>query len=295
MRHLALLLGSATPLACAPALTPLTDADASRAGAFGDDGAFGAALLERAVRARGDAVVDVDIVVPTDADGARAPGPFAPVLLVQGGLVDVARYHWLAAHMATRGYIVVAPHHVGDLAFFSQGDGVDALAALRRQSDRSDDVLAGAVDDVPALAIGHSLGGVVAHNAFENENGTVSHLVLLASLPNPNLTELRQDGRVLSLAGANDGSIGVDEVKEGAASFAAPTTVAVVAGLTHYALTDDPTPDDLAKDGESDVDVKEARRRALTLVDAMLADLVDDGTGTDVLNDPTAWDSAVTP
>jgi pimeloyl-ACP methyl ester carboxylesterase len=283
-------------LACAPAPpVVLRLADAARTGAPGDDGRLGALLVTRTFLVRGDRPLEVDVVVPSDGNGDVAAGPFAPVLLVQGGAVSVERYHWLAAHLATRGFVVVAPHHIFDLAFFSQGDGLDALAALRRASaDDSDDVLGGRVSPVSALAIGHSLGGVVASNAFAGDEQGVSHLVLLASVPNPGVDVSRASGRVLSIAGENDGLITVDEVVEGAKEFAAPITVAVVQGLTHFQLTDEPTPENLEREGTtSPLPLSEARRRALFLVDAMLLDLMGDAAGVRLLENQSLWPQGV--
>lgn len=298
MRLLLLLLLTLSLLACRGS-TLLLSADAERAGALGDDGAFGALLIERTFRVRGDRAVDVDVVVPADENGSVAAGGFAPVLLVQGGLAAVERYHWLAQHMASRGFAVVAPHHVADLAFFSQGDGLDALAAFRRASDRdgegNTDELGGVVRDAPALAIGHSLGGVVASNAFAEDEAGVTHLVLLSSVPNPGVDVSRTSGRVLTLAGENDGKISVDEVRAGAEDFACAVSVGVVSGLTHYGLTDGASDSELAGDGESDVEVKEARRRALQLVDAMLLSVDGDKDGDILLDNPTAWPAGVKP
>jgi hypothetical protein len=181
------------------------------------------------------------------------------------------------------------------LAFFSQGDGLDALAALRRASDDDDDVdLGGRVDGVPALSIGHSLGGVVASNAFAGDEGGVTHLVLLSAVPNPGVDVSRPSGRVLSVAGGNDGLIDVDEVREGAAAFRATTTLAMVEGLTHFQLTDDPTEENTQREGTtSPLPLAEARARALFLVDAMLLDLQGDATGAQLLQDPAGWPEGV--
>jgi predicted dienelactone hydrolase len=289
------LTAGALGVGCAaPPPTLLLPHDDARTGVFGEDGAFGALLVEHTFRVRGDRGLDADIVAPTVDDVDVADGPFAPVLLVQGGAVSVERYHWLAQHIASRGFVVVAPHHALDLAFFSQGDGLDALRALSRLSDDDDSALAGRVARAPALAIGHSLGGVVASNAFAEDTGGVTHLVLLAAVPNPGVDVGRTDGRVLSVAGGNDGLIPVDEVVEGAAEFAATTTVAVVEGMTHFQLTDEPTDENLRREGtRADVDTDVARRRALTLVDAMLADLEGDVLAAAVLDDPARWPEGV--
>ena len=261
--------------------TLLLEADPARVGGFGDDGAFGALLFQTSERVRGDRVVDVDVVVPADDDGAAATGPFAPVLLVQGGFATVERYHWLAQHLASRGAVVVAPHYVADLAFFAQGNGADALAAVRADDDFD-------VADDSALAVGHSLGGVVASDSFVEDEDGVSHLVLLSSVPNPSLDLSRTTGRVLSIAGGKDAKISVDEVRDGAAGFAARTVVAVVDAATHYDFTDGASDSELAGDGESK-DKAGARRGALSLVDAMVASQHGDRDGDAFLDTPSAW------
>jgi predicted dienelactone hydrolase len=290
----ALLAGALAAASCASEPTLLLAHDDARAGAPGDDGALGALLLQRSMRVRGDRVIDADVVAPTADDATVARGPFSPVLLVQGGAVALERYHWLAAHIASRGFVVVAPHHALDLAFFSQGDGLDALAALRRASNGDDGDLVDRVADAPALAIGHSLGGVVASNAFAGDEAGVTHLVLLSAVPNPGVDVSRTSGRVLSVAGSNDGLIAPAEVEDGARAFRATTTVAIVEGLTHFQLTDDPTDENLEREGTtSPLSVDEARARALFLVDAMLLDLERDPAGARLLDDPATWPQGV--
>jgi pimeloyl-ACP methyl ester carboxylesterase len=276
---------------CAPPPSLLRQPDTTRAGAFGDDGPFGALLLQRSLRVRGDRIVDVDIIAAT-TDGESAQKEAVPVLLVQGGSVPVERYHWLAAHLASRGAVVVAPHFLADLAFFDQGDAADALAATRARSDDDDDDLSGVLAPIPALAVGHSLGGVVAAGAFETDRD-IGALALLASYPDPGSTPTRDDGRVLVVGGERDGLIGVDELVDSNQSLVAPVVAAEVLGLTHFQLTDNPTADNLAREGTTGEDLALVRRRALFLVDALLADVA--GSTDDVLADSTRWPEGVLP
>lgn len=276
---------------CAPPPSLLRQPDTTRGGALGDEGPLGALLMQRALRVRGDRVVDVDIIAATD-DGEAPKKDAVPVLLVQGGSVPVERYHWLAEHLATRGAVVVAPHFLADLAFFDQGDAVDALAAARDRSDDPNDDLADVLAPIPALAMGHSLGGVVASGAFETD-ADIGALALLASYPDPSSTPTREDGRVLVVGGERDGLISIDKLVESNAALAAPVVAAEVLGLTHFQLTDDPTPDNLDKEGTTGDDLALVRQRALFLIDALFADVA--GSSDDVLADTTRWPDGVLP
>jgi predicted dienelactone hydrolase len=69
------------------------------------------------VQARVTEGLDVDVIYPSDSQGAvdRSGAPYPVIVFVQGGLVTVQRYQWLTAHLASRGYVVLAPHHQLDL------------------------------------------------------------------------------------------------------------------------------------------------------------------------------------
>lgn len=294
MRDFVVLSFCLCAAACVPESTSLLEAS-GRDGLLGDRGPFGAALWPRVFRVRAEDPLAVDVVVPTLADGVASEGPFPPVVFIQGGLVDVARYHWLLAHIASRGFVVFAPHHVGQLAFFEQGNGLSALHAARAASRNPRDVLFRRLSDQPALIMGHSLGGVVASKAWLAEPGAVSHLALLASIPDPaDDIASRRDGLVLAVAGAADARIGPDEVRAGADAFRSPLVAAEVEGLTHYAWTDDNSAQDLASDGTTDLALEDVRRSALFLVDALLADLAGANEAL-ALHDEQTWPPLVTP
>jgi dienelactone hydrolase len=265
--------------------------DPARSGAFGDDGPLGALLMQRSLRVRGDRIVDVDIIAATD-DGEVPQKNAVPVLMVQGGSVPVERYRWLAQHLASRGAVVVAPHFLADLAFFDQGDAVDALAAARDRSNDPNDDLADVLAPIPALATGHSLGGVVAAGAFEND-GDIGALALLASYPDPGNPPTRKDGRVLVVGGERDGLITIDKLVDSNKAFVAPVVGASVLGLTHFQLTDDPTEANLENEGTSGDDLALVRQRALFLIDALFADVA--GSTDDVLADTNRWPAGVLP
>lgn len=282
-------------MACAPAefasATSL-DFDATRVDAYGKNGRFGTIVGDRIFRVRGTDAVTATLTLPVDADGTILSGP--PVILAQGGAVEVSRYQWLADHMASRGFVVMAPHYFANLGLFSSGDSLDVLNAVRTASLRSDDPLFDTVDaTAPALIIGHSLGGVVASKAWLTAPFDVTHAVLLASIPDdadnfeeqPNITSNRH---MLSVTGSLDGLITPDEVLAGAKKFEAPTVAASVDGMTHFQFTDDPTEADLAKEEAPQVDNDTGRQRALFLVDAMLDDVRGQESNS-ILQNPLEW------
>jgi len=292
------LLAALLSVGCTDQGTEVFPADASimTPTPLGERGPFGVLRLERRVRVRVDATEQVEVLVPIDQAGeplTRAPA----VVFIHGGLVGADRYRWLTEHIASRGFVVVAPAHVLDLAFFEQGNGVDALAAVRALSASGDPVLGGAITEDDSVFIGHSLGGVVAARAWLEQPEEVTHAILLSSEPAPadDLTEREGlPGRVLTLTGSDDGLQPPEDAKRGADQLAesgAPVTFAIVEGMNHFQLTEDPQPSELERDNEPSVTEEVARSRTLFLVDALLDEFVT--RNVDVLEDPTMWPDGV--
>lgn len=261
--------------------------------ALGSEGPFGVELHVRDVRVRLDEVIAVDVSVPLEMDGTPRSGS-PVVLLVQGGLVGRERYRWLGVHLASRGFAVVAPGHMLDLAFFEQGNALAALGTLRAASRRDGDDLYGVLAEGPVAIVGHSLGGVVAATAWAQSPELVTHLVLLASYPQEGSFAPRATGRVLSLLGTEDGrtsleaaSAGVDALE----SSEVPVTFALIDGMNHMQFVDGVTNAEASDDGVPTVDAAVARARLLVLLDALMADL--DGGDGSLLDDPSRWPEGV--
>lgn len=265
--------------ACGPLeLEPVLDADPRFVDAPGARGPFGVAVGEL------DAPAAARVFVPVGEPAH--PRPIAMVF--QGGLVDVERYDWLGQHLASKGYVTALPRHVGDLAFFQPGAWRRVHDELQRRADEDAGALAGFLDDRPGVALGHSLGGVVAAKAWLGDPERLRTLVLLASQPDPaDDAAARTDGRVLSITGELDLRITPDEVATSAAALAAPTTIAVVDGMNHFQWTEHATAGELATDGEARTTDESARSRALVLVDDALREL--EGDAPLVLDDVAAW------
>ncbi len=239
---------------------------------LGEDGPFGVRLVPRAVRVRLDERIDVDVYVPIDADGSNARArPVA--VFVHGGLVAPDRYAWIARHLASRGFVVIAPSHALDLAFFEQGNAIEALTALRRRSTDPTDALAGTMDDRPAAILGHSLGGVVSASLWDERPDDFDELVLLASYPAGSTLRTRSRGRALSIVGSRDARVSISQASDGVRAIATSRRVvdlAVIDGMNHMQVADDVTADENAAAGVATIDEATARRRVAWLMDALL-------------------------
>jgi pimeloyl-ACP methyl ester carboxylesterase len=273
----------------APTATPTRE----RA-SLGERGAFGVLRVPRRVRVRVDAAVDVTVLVPLEASGARARRrPVA--VLVHGGLVSPDRYEWLAVHLATRGFLVLVPAHALDLAFFEQENAVAALRVLRDRSREPGDPLEGTMDDAPAAILGHSLGGVVAASLWDEHPEDFDELVLFASFPAGSSMRTRSTGRSLSIHGSADARVTLAQASDGVRALATsgrPATLAVIDGMNHMQIADRVSEGEASAAGIATIDEATARAHLRWLVDAMLWPRV--GGAADALDDDAEWPAGVT-
>ncbi len=278
MRSLSFLLSVLLLLAACGGLPTsgevLLEPDDSRTGTEGGDGPRGVARIEFRFQARVTEAVAVEVTYPANTlgtlDGSGVPYP--AVVLIQGGAVEVKRYQWLATHLASRGYVVVAPHHAADLAILERDNAALALGKVRGWAGEVGNLLSGALDPLAPVAIaGHSLGGVVsAMNWVEGEEDYAA-LALFASYAAAGTdVEAREGTPVLSLVGSEDGKALPDEVESEFQRFADPAWFGVVEGMNHYGWTDDPTALELSGDGAASRPVEEVRIEVLNVLDAFL-------------------------
>lgn len=238
-------------------------------------GPYGVALLERDLRVRVDQHVRTLVYLPTGLNAEEEAHPLA--LLIQGGAVSPEQYGWLAMHLASRGYVVLSPDHPLDFAIFATGNGADVIAAARDAAAREGDVLEGRLAPEPGLALGHSLGGVVASKVWLRRPGDLSHLFLLQSTPDPGDAELLQNprdpaDRVFAVAGARDGRISFTEIDESLADFSNPVPLAIVEGANHFQMIDSPTASQLESDLAATIPTPQARARVLAALDLLVFD-----------------------
>jgi len=270
MSRIALVFALATA-ACGPATPSLSvSPSSSRDGRDGADGPYGAARLSLTTQARVSERVDYEVTFPSDADGKLARGgPFGTVVLVSGGLVAPARYRWLSDHLATRGYVVISPTFVLDLAFFQPGNVRAAVRGARVAASTAGHPLEGAIrSDAKVVAIGHSLGGVVA--TWEWLDQSYDGIVLLASFQADRSALIGGDGRrVVMLSGTEDRRVNQQDLLAGFAAFRAPKFFGLVNGMNHYDWTDNATSAELSTDGASIRPRESTRRDALRVIDAL--------------------------
>lgn len=276
--------------------------DDARGMAYGQSGSWGVGLYERTFRVRVDDAVEALVTTPLGVDLERAQGPFPLVVFVHGGLVPAERYLWLMEHISSRGFVVVAPKHLGDLAFFAQGNALDVTEAMFEANTREGDAFKGVLSTQPGLILGHSLGGVVAASAWLDAPHRFRHLALLASEPNPSddFTSREPIGdapaRVLSVVGSIDGAQAPKAAFEGAQKLideGQRVTLAVIKDVNHYQWTSDYTASELEGDGEPILSDEEARQRSVLLLDMLLDELVLGSTT--LLDQPSQWGDAVVP
>jgi dienelactone hydrolase len=284
-------------VACGGDDLAVIDAPDDSSGSLGEEGAYGVGWVERRFRVRVDQTVQADVYVPMTSTEEVAEGPFPLVVGIQGGGVEPKAYRWLYRHITSRGFVVLAPHHPGDLPIFATGNASEVVQALRRWSRRSSGPLEGMVDGRRSAILGHSLGGVVAAKNWLYEPESFSDLVLLASYPAESEDYRRKpspDGdRVLSIIGGRDARSddAVGKAHRGIERIREPSTFAVVEGMNHYQWGDLPSQSQLANDAAPTIDTNDARRRALPLIDAFLQRYAD--RGAELLDTPEDWPRGV--
>ncbi len=203
-----------------------------------------------------DHVGDVDLpLLPTralrDAEPRRTDGPLPVVLFSHGFGGFRLQSVDLTTHLASRGYIVLAPDHPGrrladvlpclfspplagcDLSGFVNDPGPDDLedAAHWALSLPAEDPLAPWVDRERLGLLGHSAGGRSV-GALGERDDRVGAVVALAMGPT-----VDRAVPLLGIAGACDGVVPLADVSAGILASADPTLV-TLAGAGHLAFTD---------------------------------------------------------
>jgi pimeloyl-ACP methyl ester carboxylesterase len=243
--------------------------DGGRSGQDGTAGAFGVAHRTFSAQARATDVIRYEVSFPADASGAYddAAGRCPVVMFIHGGLVHPDQYRWLPTHFASRGYCVVSPEHLLQLAI-TESD--NASLVLDDLENRPRGPLTNALGE-RAVVMGHSLGGAVstfrwmADDRFEG-------LALLASWPAESTPVEALVGRPsLSLIGSEDqGGEATLTAFEHYQRFPQPAWFGVVDGMNHYDWADGASDADLAGDGVPTRPQADTRRDTVRVLDTWL-------------------------
>lgn len=277
-------LGLVAAMACACSPYPTTPGtvvtapEPVRVGVLGYDGPRGAAFVDFTAQARVTDALKVQVVFPARVDGSleAESAPYPAVVFVQDAAITRVRYRWLAAHMATRGYVVILPDHPFNLPMLDADHAVLALRAVRDAAAETG-TLRGAIDpSAPAAVMGHGLGGVFAARQWAHYTD-FSAVAVLAAYPadaDYDAIRARRGSSSLLVAGTADVPTALTRVQGAFTSvFEDPKLYAQVDALNHYAWTDNPTSDELTSDGPrppTEDARAETRRDALTVVDLWL-------------------------
>lgn len=107
-----------------------------------------------------------------DAVADDATGPYPVVLLSPGFAIRAATYAWIAEHLASHGFVVVAPEHDGEHLFTATGELWRSAVTRPRQlravlshiesHARPGGEFDGLIDTDRVAVVGHSYGGYTA-------------------------------------------------------------------------------------------------------------------------------------
>jgi Alpha/beta hydrolase family len=199
------------------------------------------AFVRTQLRVNSSDLVAVDVFVPVNAD--RQPRANSPaVVFVQGGLVAVERYHWLAKDLSERGYVVALARHPNDLAILSGENQRVLLDAMRKP--KPDSPFFQAVNPQFIAVAGHSLGGVMAAKAAFSLD--YQALIIHASFVDPSdNAQLPQLGQrpTLFLAGEADCQARTSDIVKSWQSLLSRTVLLTLPGVSHFQFTSDDAPD----------------------------------------------------
>lgn len=178
----------------------------------------GALMPQVATALQDDALIDVsieDYILFTP----QGQTPTVGYVLYPGGRVQAEAYAPLARAIAERGYLVAIVYAPLNLAFFNIGAAqavIDAHPAIE------------------AWAVGgHSLGGVASSLFVAGRPDKVRGLVIMASYPANNALAERDDLRVLSIYGTEDGLANPDSILASVKNLPPGTQLVAVRGGNH--------------------------------------------------------------
>jgi dienelactone hydrolase len=188
---------------------------------------------------------------PAPVDGAPAAllgAPFAAIAFGHGFLQEPERYGGLLAHLASWGYVVVAPSSQTGLAADHAAFASDlsaALAWLEAAGVEDGGWLDGRVDDTRLGLAGHSMGGGAALLAAAADPRVAAWLVLAPAETSPSAVDAMADVSAPGAVLAGDEDVITplaDHARPIFEAGAAPRLLVLLRGGSHCGFQDDPFP-----------------------------------------------------
>jgi predicted dienelactone hydrolase len=220
-----------------------------------------------------------DVPAPND------DGPF-PLVLFSHGLGGFAtQSSFLTTHLASWGFVVVAPEHesrdltavLSDKVGQGQDDVADLKQAMSFVTDPANFTLASIVDTKRVAVIGHAEGGLAALKI--SSDAAVKTFVALAA--GPDATPPTKPG--LFAAGGADAVVPVATIESGVAALPPPRRLVVIGNATHLAFLDVCT---LGRDKGGVLQI--AKAAGVNVPDSLLS-LYADGCAAKYLKPEDAW------
>lgn len=201
----------------------------------------------------------------TEPDGSG--GPYPAITFGHGFFQTPDRYQGTLEHLATWGYVTIAPaSHAGlspDHAAFA-ADLNQSLAWLVAQSADADSWLAGMVDPAALGASGHSMGAGASLLAAADEPAVRAVINLAAAETRPSAAAVLPSvtAPVALVVGDSDKIVPPESTAALYAAAGPPRQFLVLEGGTHCGFQDNPFP--IACDGGRNEDQLASTRRLLT-------------------------------
>ena len=178
----------------------------------------------------------MEVFYPSLPDGSfdDSGGPYPMIFFVQGGLVLVEDYFFLAEHLTSWGFVVALAHYPRDLAIYNPDLTLAALDRLEAAGD-GNSFLQGGLDITKVGVGGHSLGGVVADMNIDVDPRFDALLMMDTYPGDENGAEF--PGATLFVAGLDECGATNEEKYAGFNTYDEPRAWAGVDGMSHYQFT----------------------------------------------------------
>ena len=178
----------------------------------------------------------MEVFYPSLGDGSfdGSGGPYPVILFVQGGLVLVEDYYFLAEQLTSWGFVTAMAHYPRDLAIYNPDLTLAALDRLEASNEERS-FWQGGLNTEKVGVGGHSLGGVVADLNIDVDP-RFDALLMMDTVPGDD-NGYAFEGATLVVAGIDDCGASNEDKYDGFNTYDAPRAWAAIDGMSHYQFT----------------------------------------------------------